>query len=516
MENLKRHMKQMIQWDFHIDCSLDMEKKALVYTVIADCKKEVCRICFERNGVREKSNGLSCMADILWKAGLLTPGNVGFQKVLTKKERELVHDLFPYVPCYRNMWSFQKIYLKFNESFDYMAYEQVKEFGEKLLADAGEPTDGTWKEVRLGDGALYLACKWQDEAGEHVVLADDRMFYSDLGFEQVCAAETAFSVSGDMSAFAAEHAASMLDGYLRNGGSRILYFLTAARYDHPFELLGKSGLGNLADQMEHYSGINKKGKNIREIFGVPVRCLRALSDNNDLMLYDREDRRVLQWAYEKCPDLFERSITLIDEMWFHYCYQYEDLQISDDQTLGDVLRKTTKYLNKKVAAMKNPYHVFGLYENYIRYSIRIGKYFHGLCPSDLNRAVEECVDYLQKLYEEERAQAFYHAVNREEYMVCEDDMDDEPYRISRPKSAEELMQAGNELCNCLRSYVNKIKQQRTMVGLIYEKEHNKLIGAIEVRGDYVVQAKGPCNDMLESEVQAYVWRYMDRKHLAWR
>lgn len=515
MENWKWHMKQMIQWDFHIDCSLDMENKALIYTVKTEREKEVCRICFARDGMSEKSQGLAGVADALWKAGVLTPGNVGFQNVLTKRERELVHDLFPYVPCYKNMWAFRKLYLKFNETFDYTDYEKLKEYGEKMLSDDRESADGIWKEVRLAGGALFLFCKWQDEAGEHVVLADDRMFYSDCSFEQVCAAEDGFSVPGSVDMFAAEHAASMLDSYLVNGGSRILYFLTSARYDHPFELLGKSGLGSLADQMEHYSGLNKKGKNIHDIFGVPVRCLRALS-SNDMMLYEWEDRRVLQWVYEKCPDLFDRPITLIDEMWFRYCYQYEDLQISEDKTLGDILRKSTKYLNKKVADMKNPYQVFSLYENYIRYSIRIGKYFYGFYPADLDRAVTECVDYLQKLYEEERAQEFYHAVNREEYMVCEDDMDGEPYRIARPKSAKELMQAGNELCNCLRSYVNKIKQQRTMVGLIYEKEHDKLIGAIEVCGDYVVQAKGPCNDMLEPEVRAYIWRYMDRKNLAWR
>ena len=515
MENRKWHMKKMIQWDFHIDCSLDMENKALVYSVNTERGKEVCRIRFARDGMSEKSHGLARVVEIFWKAGLLTPGNVGFRNVLTKRERELVHDLFPYVPCYKNMWAFQKLYAKYNETFDYAVYEQLKEYGEKLRNDPDEPAEGVWKEVTVG-GALFLSCKWQDEAGEHVVLADDRMFYSDCSFEQVCGAENGFYVAEGVDAFAAEHAASMLDSYLGNGGSRILYFLTAARHDHLFELLGKSGLGNLADQMEHYNGINKKGKNIREIFGVPVRCLRALSSNNDLMLYDREDRKVLQWAYEKCPDLFDRPITVIDEMWFRYCYQYEDLQISDDKKLGDILRKSTKYLNKKAASMKNPYQVFGLYENYIRYSIRIGKYYYGFYPADLDRAVAECVDYLQKLYEEERAQEFYHAVNREEYMVCEDDVDGEPYRIARPKSAKELMHAGNELCNCLRSYVSKIKQQRTMVGLIYEKEHDKLIGAIEVRGDYVVQAKGPCNNMLEPEVRAYIWRYMDRKHLAWR
>lgn len=512
MENWKWRMKQMIQWDFHIDCSLDMENKVLVYTVNTERGKEVCRIRFARDGMSEKSHILAWMADVLWKGEVLTPGNVSFRNVLTKKERELVHDLFPYVPCYKNMWAFQKLYAKYNETFDYTVYEQLKEFGEKMQTDPNEPADSVWKEVKVGD-ALFLACKWQDERGEHVVIADDRMFYSDCSFEQVCAAESSFSVTKDVSVFAAEHTGSMLDGYLGNGGSRILYFLTAARHDHPFELLGKSGLGKLADQLEHYSGINKKGKNIREIFGVPVRCLRALNSSNDLMLYDREDRRVLQWAYEKCPDLFDRPITQIDEMWFCYCYKYEDLQISDDKTLGDILRQSTKYLNKKVASMKNPYQVFGLYENYIRYSIRIGKHFYGLYPADLERAVEECVDYLQKLYEEERELAFSHAVNREEYMVCEDDMEDEPYRIVRPKSAVELMQAGHELCNCLKSYVSKIKQQRTMVGLIYEKEHNKLIGAVEVHGDYVVQAKGPCNATLELPVREYIWRYMDRKHL---
>jgi len=120
---------------------------------------------------------------------------------------------------------------------------------------------------------------------------------------------------------------------------------------------------------------------------------------------------------------------------------------------------------------------------------------------------------MQKQYEELKAQAFVQAVESESYRALEEDMEEEAYRIGAPKSAEQLVEAGIVLCNCLKNYVSKVKRRQTMIGLIYEKEQNTLVGAIEVKGGMVIQAKGPFNGRLKPPVEEYLRRYMYRKKM---
>lgn len=505
----------MEKWNIHINGYLDPEAGTLTFKLLTDNDHEVSRICFDRNGVKEKKRILAYLMEWSGESAALMPEAMFFHKTLNRRERALVHELFPYIPYYKNIRSFHEIYERFHSSFSYSSYEDLKELGNRILASEEEAACGSWKMIRLSSGDSFLFCKWRNPGGEHIVLADDRMFYSDLDFKTLCKEEMAF-IMDDRNAvkeFLSEHKNTLLDVYLNYGGRRILYFLSAPRYDHIFELLGKSGLSKLADNLENYKNLNRNGKNIPEIFGLPIRCLRALNHDNDLMLYNRDEREILGWAYEKCPDLFDHPLTVVDEMWFQYCFRYQDLEVWNHKTLADLLCQTTRYLNKKAKESRNPYQVFGLYENYLLHSIRIGTFFSGYFPADLEKAETECVDYLQKQYEEARENRFRQAVDSEEYMALEDDQEDEPYRIQRPMTSKDLMLAGKELRNCLCTYTSKIKEGRTMVGLIYEKSKEKLIGAVEVRNNYIIQAKGPCNGLLDRETFEYLERYMKRKQL---
>ena len=500
---------------YYIDCVFEPEKNELKYQIISDRGKEMGSVCYGRDHIIENKSFRFRILEWLQAKKCRSDFSVYFRNVLNETERDLVHTAFPYIPCYRNLWDFLYSYEQHNPTVDYDQFEVWKKYGETVLQEDSETFDGVWKCVGAGNKAAGLCCKWEDTSGKHVVIANELMFYSDVSFEELCRKEICFErcSASALQQFMKGHPESMLDQYLNHGGRRIFYFLTSTRNDHPFELLAKAGLSELADHLCEYRGVSKNGKTIREILQLPVRCLRAFGANNDMMLYEKEDRQVIRWAYDKCPDLFDQSFSVIQELWFRYCYQYRDLEISDGVKLEDMMRQSTRYLMRQTEKNGNPYQVFGLYENYLRFSLRIGSFFYGRYPKNLDKAVDACVEYMQKQYEELKAQAFVQAVESESYRALEEDMEEEAYRIGAPKSAEQLVEAGIVLCNCLKNYVSKVKRRQTMIGLIYEKEQNTLVGAIEVKGGMVIQAKGPFNGRLKPPVEEYLRRYMYRKKM---
>ena len=501
---------------FYINCFADPKKNELKYQIVNDRGKEVGHVCFGRDRMEEKLKPYVRMLEWMQKKRKQPEISVAFRKVLRKEERDIVQKIFPYIPVYRNMWEFLHLYEQHNAAADFDTYERWKEIGKSILEKDSENSSGAWKVLQTGETKTVLYCKWKNASGTHIVLADDKMFYSDAAFGDICKAEYVFGKcsKADLDIFMKDHPDSMLDVYIEKGGKRVLYYLTSSRNDHLFELLVKSGLAELADHSDEYRGLDRKGNNIPKIFQLPVRCLRSFHGGNDLMLYDREDRQVVKWVYERCPDLFQDPFSVMKELWFRYCYQYHDLQVHDGKKLEDILRASTRYLERQTERNGNPYVVFGLYENYLRYSIRIGNFFYGLYPKDLEKAVDTCVEYLQKQYEAIKENAFHEAVCSEDYEFLEENLEFEPYRISAPQSAEQLVEASVVLNNCLNNYVSKIRRQQTMVGLLYEKEKNTLIGAIEVKDRIMVQAKGPFNGRLKPSEEEYIRRYKYRKQVA--
>ena len=74
--------------------------------------------------------------------------------------------------------------------------------------------------------------------------------------------------------------------------------------------------------------------------------------------------------------------------------------------------------------------------------------------------------------------------------------------------------AGKVLHNCLKDYLPKVRESKTMVAFIEDKKkENKLVGAIEVRSEKMIQALGYCNKKLSQEITEYLQGYMQRKRI---
>ena len=177
------------------------------------------------------------------------------------------------------------------------------------------------------------------------------------------------------------------------------------------------------------------------------------------------------------------------------------------------LAATIRYLNQMCSNGENIYNVFGLYQNYIAYGLRIEKFVDGVYPKDLEKAVAQEIDILQKRYEAEKVRMFQKIVEKPEYKYLEENLPDNQYKVETPKSAEDLVLAGEKLHNCLGSiYIGRIKKGLAKIVFLYDKKE-ELVGAIEICEDRVVQALGNCNKRLSEEVWDYLKGYMQRKNL---
>ena len=231
------------------------------------------------------------------------------------------------------------------------------------------------------------------------------------------------------------------------------------------------------------------------------------------MLYASEDRKLLAKAFAENRAIFSEPMSIIGELWIRYYYLNEQTNYGI-RNKGNLVH-TIRYLNKCCRNENEAYTVFGLYQNYLAYVQRMGgKYIHGLYPKNLLDAVEESVGILQMRYDEEKNLQFKKSVENTGYQLLGEDLPDCRYRIRIPETPDDVRMAGKALHNCLKSYILKVREHKTMVAFIEDKmKENKLVGAIEVCSGKMIQASGYCNQELSQEVTKYLQNYMQRKQI---
>lgn len=489
-----------------------MEK--LLFTVLVyDKIQKVYKIIFSRNGMLEE-----CMD----KTFAYYLSNMDQYKICFHNEQMIVtdqyniHKIFPYILQFINLEKFYFWYNRINPKFNYSKYTDTKILAYRILLSPNYEVDKNWNCIE-DKGIHYLYCKWKDKMHiSHVVLLDDEYFISDLNYSQIYQQEKQLNFSFDIlkiQPFVKERPQAMLEVYLNGGGKKIFSFLTAKIMNHPVELLAKAGLTKLADNIEQYQDIDMDGKTLSDIFDLPMSVLKSVDKGQDLMLYTLEDRKLLAKAFAENRAVFSEPMSVIGELWIRYYYLNAQTNYGI-QNAGSLV-DTVRYLNKCCRNESEAYTIFGLYQNYLAYSQRIGgNYIHGLYPKNLLGAVEESVSILQMRHNEEQLLQFKKIVQSTDYQFLADDLPYCGYRIRVPETPDDIRMAGKMLHNCLKDYVLKVRERETMVAFIENKmNQNKLIGAIEVRSGKMTQALGHCNQKLSREVTEYLQGYMQRKQI---
>lgn len=88
------------------------------------------------------------------------------------------------------------------------------------------------------------------------------------------------------------------------------------------------------------------------------------------------------------------------------------------------------------------------------------------------------------------------------------------YQFLLPKDTNELHNYGKSFHNCVASYCDDVVAKRTLI--LAMKREEKFIACIEVRQYRVVQALGPCNQILPSEVRDVLRKWAEKKKIGYR
>lgn len=88
------------------------------------------------------------------------------------------------------------------------------------------------------------------------------------------------------------------------------------------------------------------------------------------------------------------------------------------------------------------------------------------------------------------------------------------YKILLPKDTDELRKYGKAFHNCVASYYESVLEKRTLI--LAMKKGKKYIACLEIRQNRMVQALGPCNQPLSTEIGEVLCRWADKKKIAYR
>ena len=88
------------------------------------------------------------------------------------------------------------------------------------------------------------------------------------------------------------------------------------------------------------------------------------------------------------------------------------------------------------------------------------------------------------------------------------------YQIVLPKDTNEICSYGEKFHNCVASYCGSVVNKRTLI--LAMKQGDKYIACLEIQQNRLIQALGPCNQHLSTEVGAVLCRWADSKKIAYK
>lgn len=267
-----------------------------------------------------------------------------------------------------------------------------------------------------------------------------------------------------------------------------LEYLQAWYQNHGIEYIFKSQLKELTHDLLKYGGLSKLPKNstnVREALGLTnmgVQIMRhynlGIDDLDSVREICQNDPTITLEGFmqlKECVNLIKATdiirefnvswkeiVDYIDDVYMHQCIEKDDAI----EVWCDYLNMATKIgLDISDREKKFP--------SSLRKEHDIASFAYRSVKSDIDA--------------EEFAQQA--RVNKERYEYESDD-----FVAIVPETAEEVVQEASNQHNCLRSYVEAIKNGKTAVAFIRRKSSpKKSYVSVEVRGNFIVQIKGFAN-----------------------
>lgn len=324
-------------------------------------------------------------------------------------------------------------------------------------------------------------------------LMDKDLIYSRFRFEEFCK----------------KYPELMLDTYLNTGGKYIIPFILSSNHNNVLELAGKAGCGYIADRIYGeknfvISELNLMGKNLKEIFGLPVKAMRAINKPEIQQGKDAFSFSFLRRLYESSPSIFNFKLT-VPMLTF---IQSESLltdfytKIVKSKRFFDMLRYTQNLSETDVK----------LYIDYLRMCRLDGISNYGWTPQHLKNAHDAMIIYMNEKREAINNVNFELAVIKPDYqnLIWESGL----YCFLIPRNANDLVEESYQQRNCVRSYIGSVASGYKYIIFLRTKSHkNKSLITIEVncKRRTLEQAKGFGNSPISDSMVTLIKKWCDEK-----
>ncbi len=289
-----------------------------------------------------------------------------------------------------------------------------------------------------------------------------------------------------------------LKEFLESGGRDAVRFILANNNDTLFELIGKAGLGYIAEESDKME-LNRNGKNLKEIFGFPIKVLRALNSPEGAKLLSKNFKNI-QRIYRKYPAIFQEKLSSVGIQLL------QDFGRYSTYIEGDII-KYFRFIN----ALKEEEYSF--YMDYLIMCRQYNLYPYGKFPKMVTTAHDVIMIYGEQKRESLKATRFELAIGTSEYKNLAYETDN--YKFLLPRTPEDLVKESYEMRNCVRSYIDRVANGYCYIIFLREKRRlSSSYVTIEVDTNYRLrQVKGKANSHVPKNIAKLVKKWCEEKEI---
>ncbi len=261
------------------------------------------------------------------------------------------------------------------------------------------------------------------------------------------------------------------------------------------ELLYKSGLGDIANDLFMIKGLDRNASNLEKAFKMPFKLIRKCNNTFGIweILKAPETRHNAVCVYNRFHSILNDIDTLDYYQWKYLNECYEDGSTPDKYMLRQFGQMEVFYEDDN----ENSDALYKCYKDYLNnikiIEKRVGKLFpKHLDFSDPSIALSACQTasmYAHRGEELESELDYIYESLMDRYAYVDDD-----YIIVPPSSVALMIKEAFNLKNCLCQYIIPFLRGRTDILFMRKRcEEDRSYIVLEIRDNKVMQAKKACN-----------------------
>lgn len=307
-----------------------------------------------------------------------------------------------------------------------------------------------------------------------------------------------------------------LKEYIESGGSRIIPFLLSQNNNLTLELLGKAGLGYIADNYYYIKDADFSATNVKKMFGIPIKALKCInSEYFESYIFQKRSLEAFRKIYNIQRMVFTETFT--KETFDFIKDNINNNPRIIDFNENDIL-KYIEYTQKILPNIKTNENISttAYYADYLNMCHSYNLYPGGKYPSNLKHFHDLMVVYRKERYEADKAEAFANALsNPQYYRLATIERKDSDYVILLPRYAQDLVQESYNMNNCVKGYVDRVARGNTYILFLRNKNKKSTsLVTIEVSPQYeLIQAKASYNRKPSEKVIEYIKKWCRNKEI---